>query len=242
MIWRIAIFLGGLTFIQTGYSVLTDPSCQRVSLSGFRFFTTTCTTQGHGLPTVLIGVLSILVGFAISFATAEYVYETWAVARIAQYTVLSEEGEDTLENRVTKKKAQIQSIGCGTVVILIFVLFSSTFIVREVKVSHFKSVMNNITVCNEALMAETNFNKNFNAAGAANDPQTQIDELNKIANEYRVYSTETNTSLKSILIREADAYSLIATSATNSDSASIKRAESILNADSSSFVAACLPK
>ena len=242
MIWRIAIFLGGLTFIQTGYSVLTDPTCQRVSLSGFRFFTTTCTTQGHGLPTVLVGVFSILIGFGISFATAGYIYETWVIARFTRNLAIVEEGGDSLESRIASKRARIQSIGCGTVVILMIILYSETFIIREVRLSHFKSVLNDVSVCNQALMAETDFNKTFSASGSANDVQTQIDELNKIAAQYKSYSGQTNSALKSILLSESDAYALIATSATNNDSVGIKNAEAKLNQESNLFVAACLPK
>lgn len=191
---------------------------------------------------MLIGVLSILIGFGISFATAGYVYETWVVARIAQNTVITEEGEDSLDSRIATKRARIQSIGCGTVVILMFILFSGTFIVREVRVSHFKSVMNDVSVCNETLMAETDFNKNFNAAGSANDRQTQIDQLNKIAGLYKNYSAQTNSSLRGILLGESDAYALIANAATNNDSVGIKDAEATLNQESNLFVAACLPK
>jgi uncharacterized membrane protein len=246
MLWRIAIFLGGLTFIQTGYSVLTDPTCQRVSLSGFRFFTTSCTTQGHGLPTVLIGVLSILIGFGISSGNAAYTYFIWAEAKIAKNLIPSQYSESDLENIVSEKMTQIQSkivsIGGGTSVVLILVLFFITVIEREINISHFKSDLNNTSVCDKALTAESNFNKSFNAAGAAKDGQTQIDELNKIAEKFVEYSAEANTNLRAVLVSEANAYSLIATSATNNDSASIKKAESILTADSSLFVAACLPK
>ena len=249
MFWTIVSFLGGVTFVQTGYSVLTDPSCQRVSVSGFRFFTTTCTTQGHGLPTVVVGVISILIGLALSFVGIVIVlgmvitiYENRAVARITKNTVLSEEGEETLENRVEKKKAQIRSIGFGSVIALIFLLFVGTFIEREVKVSHYRSVMNNVSVCNEALSLVSNFNQNFNAAGAANDRQTQIDELNAISAGYQGFSSDANNPLKSILIDEANAYSLFASAAANNDDASMKKAEAILNADSTPFVSACLPK
>ena len=247
MIWRIALFLGGLTFIQTGYSVLTDPSCQRVSISGFRFFTTSCTTEGQGLPTVFIGVLAIFLGFGISFGNAAYAYHVWAESKITQHIDPTQYSQEDLEKSVAERKSQIQSnielFGCGTTLILILILLAGTFIVREVKVSHYKSIMNKISVCNNALTAETDFNKKFNAAGAANDRQTQIDELNKIAAEYSGYSAETNNNtLRDILTRDANAYSLIATSAIKNDSATIKQAEAILNADSNAFATACLSK
>lgn len=79
-IWRLIGFVGGLSFITTGFHVLTDPNCSSVSLSGIRLITTTCHEDSSGfLPAWLGGSVSIIVGVGLMI---------WAVFPLIEPTLL----------------------------------------------------------------------------------------------------------------------------------------------------------
>jgi hypothetical protein len=62
MLWRLIFAALSFSFINTGYTVLTDPTCQRVSLSGVRLITVTCSSPGTGFSAALVGWASLIIG------------------------------------------------------------------------------------------------------------------------------------------------------------------------------------
>jgi hypothetical protein len=62
MLWRLIFAALSFSFINTGYTVLTDPTCQRVSLSGVRLITVTCSSPGTGFSAALVGWTSLIIG------------------------------------------------------------------------------------------------------------------------------------------------------------------------------------
>jgi hypothetical protein len=239
IIWRFAILIGGLSFVQTGYSVLTDPTCGRVSVGGFRFFTATCNTQGHGFPVLLIGSLSLIIGFAIAFFSVLAGYARWDEFREAKITA---EGNAELLENLKKRRARVDSLGCGTIFILVIVLIVVTFTYRELRFHRFNSEMNEVRICGEVFQSETDFNRAFASAESANDATGMITALNKISADLASYSKETKTKLHLVLKSDSDSYTHIVSSLYRNDRNSITIAKSKIQSNGELLMVICSPK
>jgi hypothetical protein len=66
---RILVFIGGLSFIGSGFQILTDPNCASVSWGGYRVVTTTCfaNTAEGGIPAWFGGTISIIGGLLMLY-------------------------------------------------------------------------------------------------------------------------------------------------------------------------------
>jgi hypothetical protein len=88
LILRLVGFIGGITFIVTGFGVLGDPNCNSVSFSGLHAVTETCYPDSTGaIPAWLGGILSIIGGLILMGYAVSPFLEIWLLHKEKQKTL-----------------------------------------------------------------------------------------------------------------------------------------------------------
>jgi len=190
MLWRLVFAALSFTFISTGYTVLTDPTCQRVSLGGVRLITVTCSSPGTGFSAALVGWSSLVIGLiALLINLGIFLAEMEERVRGRKKKELESPSEvETLGDEVTPAaKESVQPLAKGlallmqvTPLIMVGVLVF-TFVERHAQFNRFNSSMDTTNSCNQLLQAESDFNQAYKNAQLTNDYNQMIVLIGDVA-------------------------------------------------------------
>jgi len=107
LIFRIIGFIGGITFIVTGFGVLGDPNCETVSFSGLHAVTTTCYADSSGaIPAWLGGLLSIIAGLILIGFGASPFLEIWLLRRSRPSDKKEETSKEAMRKTLVESRDQ----------------------------------------------------------------------------------------------------------------------------------------
>jgi hypothetical protein len=140
MLWRFVYILGGMSFISTGYSVLTDPQCQKVNLSGFRFFSVDCQAQSGSQSGLVVGLISILVGLVAVLLNVAILFQAFKNVRAGR-------NPDEFEPKEPPSAFTGESLASLIIFIFIILGISYTFVQRESHLRAYQGTQKNIALC-----------------------------------------------------------------------------------------------
>ena len=250
MLWRLIFAALSFSFINTGYTVLTDPTCQRVSLSGVRLITVTCSSPGTGFSAALVGWASLIIGLiALLVNLGIFLAEIEERVRGRKKKELeSPSEEETLGDETTPAaKESVQPLAKGltllmqvTPLIMVGVLVF-TFVERHAQFNRFNSSMDTSNSCNQLLQAESDFNQAYKNAQLTNDYNQMIILIGDVATKLSNISSTAPAGIKEVIKSESDAYSNAVIGYKSNNQVLVNSASAQLNANSAKIVSLCAP-
>jgi hypothetical protein len=238
MIWRFVYALAGFTFTSTGYSVLVDPECQKVKISGIRFFSVSCQSNSGGYSALLVGLTSMVIGLIVIFINGSIFYQAFKSNRQSMnQNQISE--ELTVSN--VNEPSRSESVASFIIFLLIpIILFSSVFYERQ---QHRQNFINHPPIrqlCIMTIKETSNFSLAMAATQKQADPQQAsvlvfLHEENFFAN----LSGKASGDLKKIFEIMAIQFEAARQAAIDSDQGAYDSAKVALNSAASNFDALC---
>lgn len=250
MLWRLIFAALSFSFINTGYTVLTDPTCQRVSLSGVRLITVTCSSPGTGFSAALVGWASLIIGLiALLVNLGIFLAEIEEkVSGRKKKELESPSEEETLGNETTPAaKEPVQPLAGGvallmlvTPLIMIGVLVF-TFVERHAQYNRFNSSIDTTNSCNQLLQAESDFNQAYKNAQLTNDYNQMIILIGDVATKLSNISSTAPSGIKEVIKSESDAYSNAVIGYKSNNQVLVNSASAQLTANGAKIVSLCAP-
>jgi hypothetical protein len=249
MLWRLIFAALSFSFISTGYTVLTDPTCQRVSLSGVRLIEVACSAPGSGFSAALVGWVSLIVGLIallINLGILVAALEERVRAR-KPHDELQLPNENTEEDSAEEVKSSVPPLAKGltflmqlTPLIMVGVLVF-TFVERHSQFNRFNSVMETTNSCNQLLQAESDFNQAYKNAQLTNDYNQIVLLIGDVAAKLSTISNTAPSGIKEVIKSESDAYSNAVIGYKSNNQVLVNSASSQLNANGAKIVSLCAP-
>ena len=249
MLWRLIFAALSFSFISTGYTVLTDPTCQRVSLSGVRLIEVTCSAPGSGFSAALVGWVSLVVGLIallINLGILVAALEERVRARKPQVE-LQIPDENTEEDSAEKVKSSVPPLAKGltllmqlTPLIMVGVLVF-TFVERHSQFNRFNSVMETTNSCNQLLQAESDFNQAYKNAQLTNDHNQMVLLIGDVAAKLSTISSNAPSGIKEVIKSESDAYANAQAAYQTNNQVLLNSASDQLKANGTKIVSICSP-